>query len=277
MKKILTVVFIFLFAFTLKVEAYENLTPKVSKDEKLFDYANLLEDSEEERIKEEINKYIENTDYDLVVVTIETNPYTGDNASINYARDFYDYNGYGKRVNRAGAIILIDMQNRKVFFDRSGHALLTYDDVRGKKIYEKIASYLKDGDYTNGILEGINLANNYYEDGIPDSNKDYCVDDAGEYYRCVKRVKYGLSAIIATVVTLIVVLIHLSRYKGIKLATNANNYMTKETKGNKSDQFLYTHTSRTRVNNSSSTGSGGGTSINRGSSGRSHSSSGGGF
>ena len=69
----------------------------------------------------------------------------------------------------------------------------------------------------------------------------------------------------------------LSKYKGIKLATNANYYLKNSTITNSKDNFLTTFTSRVKIQRDSggSGGHGGGSSISHGSSGTSHGGGGG--
>lgn len=279
MKKRFLFIILLLFLFNINVYAYEPLTPTVDNTQKIWDYANLLNDSDEADLKTKIDEYIAKTNFDLVVVTIDNNPYSGYDAPINYAMDFYDYNGYGIDKHRSGVIILIDMQNREIIFDRSGEGLLYYDDERGQVISDSIAEYLKTESYLSGLKEGIRLSQECYDSGIPESNDDFYINENGEYVKRIevkeKKVNFVASFVVGLLGSGLIVLIHLKKYKQIKEAKYANDYMVGENNKKKVDQFQFTNTTRVRVNNDSSNrGSfGGGTSTRIGGSGRSHSSS----
>ena len=84
-----------------------------------------------------------------------------------------------------------------------------------------------------------------------------------------------MSIAVGLVLSLTITFITISRYKKIKLATDADGYLDKKkiVKGTFTDQFLTTHTTRTRIHTESSSGGGGssgGSSISSGSSGVSH-------
>ena len=98
-KKIFIIISLVLFCFTINVDAstktYERtndnllvpdyievtdsnrsnvlLTPAVNADEKIYDYADLFSDSEEDKLYEQVKKFYDNTNYDLAVVTIDYN------------------------------------------------------------------------------------------------------------------------------------------------------------------------------------------------------------
>ena len=63
-------------------------TPSVSSSEKLYDFADLLTDSEEEKLVKRINKYVNSSTIDVAIVT--TNDLLGFSID-DYAYNFYDY------------------------------------------------------------------------------------------------------------------------------------------------------------------------------------------
>ena len=54
---------------------------------------------------------------------------------MEYADDFYDYNGYGMGEKHNGIIMLISMENRDVWFGTTGSAIKTFSL---DKSYEQI-------------------------------------------------------------------------------------------------------------------------------------------
>lgn len=288
MKKKLVLLFIFItifFPIVSNAEEYISNTIKVykvDKREKVYDFADLLSDQEEQELYNKSQEFIEDNDMDIVFLTIDENPYgSSENATKRYSEDFYDYNNFGIGKTMDGIIITIDMNNRYPYISTTGKAQLVYDDNRINNMHDGAYSYLASGKYYNAFNIYFSRADSFAKNGIPSSNQDYCVDDNGEYYRCTKRsVNWIWSLVIAFVATIIIVSITLGKYKGIRKATNAGEYLTNKKITNSKDMFLTTFTSRVRRSHSSSSGGsggigGGGSSISHGSSGRSHGGGGG--
>lgn len=285
MKKKFILLFIFLLIFFPAISNAEEYISdtikvyKVDKSKKVYDFANLLSDQEEQELYEKSQKFIKDHKMDIVLLTINVNPYgSADSATKRYSEDFYDYNNFGVGKTMDGIIIIIDMNNRYPYITTTGNAQLVYDDNRIETMHNLAYSYLASGKYYSALNSYLRSANSFAEKGIPDSNKNYCIDDDGEYYRCTKRsVNWIWAGVISGVATLIILVVTLGKYKGIRKATNAGIYLTNKKITNSKDMFLTTFTSRVRRSHSSSSGSsgGGGSSISHGSSGRSHGGGGG--
>lgn len=253
---------------------YTCKTPKVDNSIKIHDFANLLSDEEENNLQSLANNFISKYNMDVVMVTINENPYgVSDYYSKIYAQDFYYYNKYGINSSHDGFILLIDMSNRYVYMATKGKGILVFDDKRIDNITEVAYSYLKNGNYYDGYKAMLNKASDYAKKGTADSNQYYCVDDKGEPYKCrekPKKVNWALSLAISSLSSLVIVFIHTRKYRGIKLATNANTYLKNTNIDTKTDQFLTTFTSRVRRSHDSSGsrgGFGGGSSTSHGSGG----------
>lgn len=277
-KKYIIYILLFAIFFIPNIVRAENKTPSVDSTEKVYDFANIIPDEKEETLRKAALSFMEEFDMDLVIVTIDYNPYGRLDSDIDlYGKDFYDYNKFGLNSSRDGILFLIDMYNRAPAFVTTGKAQLIYDDARREATLENAYTYLTSENYYGAFKSYINDAVKYANSGIPNSNRYYCVDEEGEYYYCKpKAVNWAITIGAAILGSLIPLFIHLRKYKGIKLATNANEYMKNVEMNGATDQFLTTFTSRVR-RSSSSGGSGGGhsggSSISRGSSGMSHSSS----
>ena len=274
-KSFIIILFLTIFLIPNVVRA-ENLTPKVDTSEKVYDYADLLTDEEEEKLRNLAMDYIEKYKMDMALVTIDNNPYgVAERYTQEYAQDFYDYNDFGVGTKKDGVIVLIDMSSRYSYISTTGEAILIYDDARIENLHDYAYNYLSIREYYNAFESYVNKLSDYASSGVPESNKYYCIDDDGEYYKCKeapKSVNWLITTISAFLGSLIPTAIHTRKYKGIKLATNASTYLKTATITNQVDQFLTTYTSRTRRNSDYSGGGGhhGGSSISFGSSGRSH-------
>ena len=242
-------------------------TPCVDDMDKVYDFADLLTDEEEDKLFEEINSFISQTGYDLAVVTTNDN---NKRSEVEYADDFYDYNGFGKNSTRDGLLLLIDMTNRKVYISTTGNAIVMYNS-RIDSIIDAGYDYLTSGDYYNTFSKMIEKQEYYFDLG-PDErdSKTIIIDEYGNA-SYIKYMPYGLIGFISGIVTLTVSIVMYNKSK-LKLKVGSTiSYMKDKNITKKQDNLVntvITHTLRY-----SDTSSGGGHS----SGGGFHSSSSGSF
>lgn len=280
MKKILNSFFIVIVALLTflswvpKSFAVETVS---DTSQKIYDYGNLLTDSEESYLKGLIDEYIKKYNYDMVIVT-KRNYSASDTAMMNYADDFYDYNHFGIGSTNDGILLFlnVDSLGPVVWMSTTGNAILMYDDARISSMKSAMSSVKNNGN--SAIVEAfINKASDYAEAGIPVSNKHAYIDEDGEY-RVKKTYPVFRNIIISIIGSTIILLIMVFKNKMVKKATFATEYLDKSSINiyNRRDVFLHTHTSRTYIDRSSSSSSGGGgSSTHHSSSGSSHGGGGG--
>ena len=80
-------------------------TKYVDASEKIYDFSDILTDSEEQELKVLIDNFYNKTKMDLVIVTDEL-PYVSDDQNMEYAEDFYDYNDFGLGTKHYDGIVL---------------------------------------------------------------------------------------------------------------------------------------------------------------------------
>ena len=250
-------------------------TPKVNSNEKIYDFADLINDEDEQKIYDNLINIIDEYKTEIVIVTIDENNKINEE---EYASDFYDYNDFGKLPKRTGIILLIDMDNRGIWITAFGDAVLYFDDYRREAIIDNLVdNYILNEDYGGAANTFVNEVDNYMKKGISTSNQGYKIDEYGNLVE-VKSVNWVLSTIVSLILSIIVTIVAVSKHKMVKLTTHASDYLEKNNVKlyTPIDTFLTTHTSVTRI--SSNTGSGGsrsgGSSMSRGSSGGSRSGSG---
>ena len=232
----------------------------------VVDDANLLSSQEETKLRIDLENFKNEYNMDAVIVT--SNDLDG-KSQMDYADDYFDYNGYGVGEDKSGLLLLIDMDDRKVWISTSGEAIKYFTDSRIQNIVDDITTQLKNADYFEGCNEFINDINYYAEEGIPAGQYTY-----NEAERTQKVIFIGLGAglIVASVVSLLVV----NSYKNSKSISTAN-YVDRNSIvfTRKKDRFISTYTSKTKIerNNSSS----GGSSTHTSSSGNTHGGGGGSF
>jgi len=245
-------------------------TPSVDETKKIYDFAELLDDDDDENeLYKEVKEFIDTHNMDLVLVTINDNWTYAE----KYADNFYDYNYFGIGDTFDGILILIDMDTRELWVSTTGNAILIYNDKRINSILDEMYYYIQDENYYETFYGGISKINHYAEMGIPDDNKNSYIDDNGNYvYVEHKEFPFmmflGISAIIST----IVLVIFIYKNKLIRKAHNAKEYIENDkTKIDViGDTKISSNTSRVRINTESSSGRSGGSSSHSSSSGRSH-------
>lgn len=239
-------------------------TPCVNATEKVYDFAELLTQEEENMLYEEITEFINNKSLDLAVVTINNNP----KGSVEkYADDFFDYNDF----SMDGLVFLIDMSTREFYISTAGKAMLYYDDYRIERLLDAAFTNMHNENYQEAIISFINEAKYYYDDGIV--NTQYTITKDG---KIVRKTPWIIFIIISLIPTIIITLQLALRNKKVSLATNADNYLgTNKINITKSeDKLIDSHTSSIYIPPVESSSNGGGHSsggsFHSGSSGMSH-------
>lgn len=245
-------------------------TPKVDETEKVYDFADLFTDYDEELLYNDIMSYINSYEMDMVIVTINEN---NKSSAESYADDFYDYNYFGTNSTNDGILFLIDMDTRQFYISTTGKAILIYDDARINDMLDDIYTYMTSAKYYGAANVFIRVATSFAKKGIPSSNKNYTIDALGKY---VKKFPWGPCvgfSIFSTAAFLgIVSLLH----SNVKTAKNANYYYRNNSLKLDvcKDKFIDTHTSRVYDPPSDSSyggrSGGGGSSTHSSSSGSSH-------
>ena len=242
-------------------------TPAVDASEKVYDFAELLTLSEEEKLYHQVEQFMDSANLDLAIVTISENNKLN---AREYADDFYDYNGFGTDSEHSGVLFLVDMDTREIYMSTTGKAISLYSDYRIDMTLDAISQEFSNQNYYQGITKFVTILKNYDTIGLP-SNKDskYAIGDDGEVYRefpwlIVLGVPFAITAIV------IGVMIHKNK---LVRATSSREYLDKDSLkiNTVSDRLIFTNTVAVpRSTGSSGSSSGGGSSRHSGSSGRSH-------
>ncbi len=259
------------FVFILSVNNVDAVQ-KVDANLKVYDYGEFLTPEEEVEIKALIDDYIEQNDMDMVIVT--QNDYQG-NLS-DYGDDFYDYNDFGVGKTNDGILLVfnVDSLGPIVEIITTGEGIIMYDDERIDELRNSMSNVKSQGNATM-IKAFINKANLLASFGIPDSNRDMYIDSDGNY-RHKKSYPWVCFIIFSAAIATIVLLVMKSKNKMIKKASDAQDYLDRNSViiNNRQDRFVNTFTTRVSLSNGSG-GSSGGSSIHSGSSGISHGGGGG--
>ena len=244
-------------------------TPAVDATEKVYDFADLLTDSEEKKIYQQATKFIKKTDLDLAIVTVSDYTKTDCNGDCTrtYADDFYDYNEFGIGSRHSGVLFLVDMKTRTIYMTTTGDAMDMYSDYRIEQIMDAIYQDFSNQNYYTGITKFMTILENYDTIGVANSkDSHYEISDDG---RIVRDIPWLILIGGPLLITGIVMAIMISRNKLVRVATSSREYLDKKTLQTNivKDRFVHTHTSKTPIYHSSGSSGGGGHS---GSSGVSH-------
>jgi len=253
-------------------------TKKVDSSEKIYDFSNILTDEEEQLLKTKIDKFIEDNNMDMVIVT-DSFAYSNDRQNEVYADDFYDYNDFGLNIEYySGVLLLRNTYSLDPYYhmSTSGNAQMYLNDSRINYILDNIYDDIHSGNYYEGFSKWITYTDNYVKQGLPSTASNYYLDKTGNMHRV--KPKYhpplGIAFISGLAVSLTIVLIMVAKNKMVKKAYKAGEYLDQDSINitKREDTFLRSHTTSYTVSSSSGGGhhGGGGHSFHHGSSGFSH-------
>ena len=200
-------------------------TPSVSSSEKIYDYADLLSASDEEKLFKKINSFVTENDVDLIILT--TNNLN--NYSIaDYTFNFYQYNYFNKN-----AIVFTIYNNGKepeiYMFNNGQNVSSIFNDDVMNEILEYVYQNIYDGKYYKALCDYIKIVDGFY---TIDKNGggSYKVDDFGNL---VKNIPWIELFILASCLTFVIISCFIymikSKNKNINLSSNIDNKVDSST------------------------------------------------
>ncbi len=131
-------------------------TKAVNEKEKIYDYANILTETQEEKVYKKITKFIKESNIDIVIITEKEK--LPDPA--NYAFNFYDYNYFKPN----GLIFLINLVDNKtnIYMWTSGNVTKTYNSKRIEAILKYEYDLFLNKKYYKGIDNFVKVVHSYY-------------------------------------------------------------------------------------------------------------------
>lgn len=262
------------FVFAVVLLSLPVFTVYAEESPRLVDMADLLTDTEEAKLLKELNEISVRQEFDIVVVT--TTSLNGKNV-MEYADDFYDYNGYGFGENYDGTLLLVDMGSRQWWISTTGCGITALTDAGIDYISEEFLPYLSDGEYYEAFSTYAQLCDEFVTQAR--EGEAYDVSNMPkEAFPVVTRL--GMAIIIGLVVGFVGVTVLKGQMKSVRRQSTAGGYVTQGGLNlyTSRDRFLYVHRDRERLPKPDHGSHGnGGSSVHRGSSGRSHGGGGGRF
>lgn len=243
---------------------------------RIVDWADLLTDSEEMELSDKLDEISERQQVDVVVVTVDS---LEGASAMEYADDFFDYNGYGFGTERDGILFLISMEERDWYISTSGYGITAVTDAGREYMSQKFLPYLSDGEYAEAFNVFAEQCDDYITKAM--SGSAYDVDNIPEEPFSVVG-NLLLAIILGFVIALIVTGVMRSGLRSVHSQTAADSYMKsgslRITREN--DLFLYKNVvrrERPKESSSGRSGRSGGSRTHTSSSGRTHGGGGGKF
>ncbi|MDD6022375.1 MAG: TPM domain-containing protein [Oscillospiraceae bacterium] len=270
-KSILTVLLALIICLTAVIPSFA-----AGSMPRLVDNADLLTDSEESALLTKLDEISERQQADIVVVTVNT---LDGKTPMDYADDFYDYNGYGFGENKDGVLLLISMEDRDWWMSTTGYGITAVTDAGIEYISEKFLSDLSEGDYEAAFTTYAELCDDFFTQAK--TGEPY---DTGHMPKEPFNLAWNLFVALAIGIALAAIITNRmkSKLKTVKYQPAANNYVKANSMNvtESRDMFLYTHVDRREKPQETSSSGGstsGGSTTHTSSSGSTHGGGGGKF
>lgn len=260
------------------VEIPDEISP--TRGDRLVDQADLLGPEEESALRQKLDQISEALQFDVVIVTAQ---HIGTRTPMEFADDYFDYNGFGYGKNYDGVCLLISMAERDWWISTCGFGETALSDDYFMHFISPsdFTYYLKNGNYDKSF--------NYFADVV----NDFVLEaKAGEPFSSKHRYQDWKNKVIGVCVSLAIGLIAaaiVTYYKkenyvgAVQQKREAGCYMVGSVRfGECYDNFLYSSVNKSRRVTESSSSSSSGSSRSSGghhtsSSSRSHGGGGGKF
>lgn len=243
------VLVVFIVALIMKKPKEENVYTRTNTqcktEERVFDYADVLTDAEEDALRQMIAEKQDEIGCDIVLVTISDPDYAGDNAMMNYADDFYDDNMFGYDEPWGDGALYLDnflgIGNSYSWFSTCGRVENRYSSSMIYDLIDDICYNVNRDPFGSYQLYINSLANTM------SSNSSLDVE-------IPTFAIWGVAALI----TLIYILVCINRNVG-KKTTNANTYVAggHAQFPDRRDVFISKHTTSRKIQTNSGGGGGG--------------------
>lgn len=276
------------------------------RDALVNDFAGLMSSEDAETLNSKLEQLSELFECEVAVLTLNSANYD----LVEYADDYYDYNGFGYGENDDGIMLAVDMGAREYVITTHGSAISIFNDYNIFLIENEFVSYLSEGSYTNAFIayyeKCSDILNDYYYAPDYKDNGNYVTDDDYYYdyeydydynyngsssvnvsYEIFSFKRIGISLAGGLIIGLIYVFFLQSKLHSVKSKRSASDYVVPGSVNitRSHDVFLYKNVHKTAKpkSNSSSGGRSGGSSFGGGgsthvsSSGRTHGGSRGSF
>ncbi len=248
MKKLTGLLFaLLLLSPTMNVYAQEDTDRVVDND-------NLISESVEQELEVRLNEVAELYELDVVILT----QYSIDGYDpMTYTSNYYEEHDLGMGTNDDGLILLLSLENKDWNINTVGFGDEAYNDYAIDQFENNILSFFSEGYYDEGFTRFVTMIEDYSKEateGVPYSY-DHSYRD-WTYY----AIGIGIVVVAAIVIASIYLMSLIKKMDNIEKQARAQNYVDENSFEliEKSDKFLYSHTTSVRIQRNNSSGGGGG-------------------
>ncbi len=174
-------------------------TPAVNAKEKIYDYAELLTEEEENKLLKKIKEYNKNTNFDLVFITAKD---LGNKDATNYMYDFYDYNDFKKN----GTLFLVNptADGIGIYMITSGEdAASLYTQDRISKTLRHLYPAFKSGDTYKGAEVYVKICAGFYNVNRDNNAR---IDATGNVVKSIPWIEIVIIAFASTIIIMFILI-----------------------------------------------------------------------
>lgn len=129
---------------------------------RVVDDAGLFTQQEKDALSSALDEVSQKQGADIVVVTVST---LDGSSPMDYADDFYDYNGYAED----GVLLLISIQDRDSYISTRGSGIRALNDAKIEHILDEIAPDLSEGRYAEAGMSFARLCDECFTQAQEDA------------------------------------------------------------------------------------------------------------
>lgn len=239
----------------------------VDTQQKVYDYADLLTQSQEDALRETCESIIADNNYDVFLLTIDDNniDYSSQDRTLSFIEDFGDENGFGIGEDYNYVAFIIDMDERNYNIDVKGERCLKIFSTEIQEgIKDDVQSYMVNGEYDRTLrsfLAEVERCGSTETATFVGSEEEWQSYQRNELIRAIAGRVFG-SLIVALIVGGLAVLFASARHKTVHKAVDAQIYQDETsfqiTKSK--DDLVRNYTTTRTIHTSSGSGSSGGSS-----------------
>lgn len=140
----------------------------------VVDDAGLFTVEEVQRLEQLIQGIRTTYQMDAVVLTTRDTPRTSDDSVlVDYADRYYEDHGYGLGEDRAGVLLMIDMNNRYFYLSTAGVMIDYLSDARIERILDDAFDAMENGTYGDAAEAALERVRKYLYSGIAEGSFRY--------------------------------------------------------------------------------------------------------
>ncbi len=274
MKKILriTLTIILLLALVVPSASIGQSIPEERLLPRLVDNANLLTDSQYDKLLNKLDEISERQAFDVVVITVDSiEGYT----ATEFADDVFDYNGFGMGEGYDGILLLISMGERDWAISTHGFGIPAFTDAGQRYMVDNFRPLLSEGDFDGAFNKFADLSDEF----ITKAKKGDPYDSGNMPKKPPSPLLIPISLLVGAIVSFVITGSMKAKLKTVGMQWGASSYISPGSLNlfGSRDLFLYDTVTKVARPKESSSSSSRGSSTHTSSSGRSHGGSSGKF